>query len=112
MNIPFDKLRIPVTENDFFELEFRVDSTETGQQMNYVSGSGLQYVQNAFTPCCAASEVGVLVTMGFPADVQPETDWAPEGFGLWYVPVRMQKVTNERSGLPETVRGRFPVVAE
>lgn len=112
VNIPFDKLRIPVTENDFFELEFRVDSTETGQQMNYVSGSGLQYVQNAFTPYCAASEDGVLVTVGFPADVQPETDWAPEGFGLWYVPVRMQKVTNERSGLPETVRGRFPVVAE
>lgn len=112
VNIPFDKLRIPVTENDFFELEFRVDSTETGQQMNYVSGSGLQYVQNAFTPYCAASEDGVLVTVGFPADVQPETDWAPEGFGLWYMPVRMQEVTDERSGLPETVRGRFPVVAE
>ena len=112
VNIPFDKLRIPVTENDFFELEFQMDSTETGQQMNYVSGSGLQYVQNAFTPYCAASEDGVLVTVGFPADVQPEADWAPEGFGLWYVPVRMQKVTNERSGLPETVRGRFPVVAE
>lgn len=112
VNIPFDKLRIPVTENDFFELEFQMDSTETGQQMNYVSGSGLQYVQNAFTPYCAASEDGVLVSVGFPADVQPEADWAPEGFGLWYVPVRMQKVTNERSGLPETVRGRFPVVAE
>lgn len=112
VNIPFDKLRIPVTENDFFELEFRVDSTETGQQMNYVSGSGLQYVQNAFTPYCAASEGGVLVTVGFPADVQPEVDWAPEGFGLWYMPVRMQEVTDERSGLPETVRGRFPVVAE
>ena len=112
VNIPFDKLRIPVTENDFFELEFRVDSTETGQQMNYVSGSGLQYVQNAFTPYCAASEDGVLVTVGFPADVQPEADWAPEGFGLWYMPVRMQEVTDERSGLPETVRGRFPVVAE
>lgn len=112
VNIPFDKLRIPVTENDFFELEFRVDSTETGQQMNYVSGSGLQYVQNAFTPYCAASEDGVLVTVGFPADVQPETDWAPEGFGLWYMPVRMQEVTDERSGSSETVRGRFPVVAE
>ena len=112
VNIPFDKLWIPVAENDFFELEFQMDSTETGQQMNYVSGSGLQYVQNAFTPYCAASEDGVLVTVGFPADVQPETDWAPEGFGLWYVPVRMQEVTNERSGLPETVRGRFPVVAE
>lgn len=112
VNIPFDKLRIPVTENDFFELEFRVDSTETGQQMNYVSGSGLQYVQNAFTPYCAASEDGVLVTVGFPADVQPETDWAPEGFGLWYVPVRMQKVTNERSGASGTVSYSFPVVAE
>lgn len=112
VNIPFDKLRIPVTENDFFELEFRVDSTETGQQMNYVSGSGLQYVQNAFTPYCAASEDGVLVTVGFPADVQPETDWAPEGFGLWYVPVRMQKVTNERGGSSGTVSYSFPVVAE
>ena len=112
VNIPFDKLRIPVTENDFFELEFRVDSTETGQQMNYVSGSGLQYVQNAFTPYCTASEDGVLVTVGFPADVQPETDWAPEGFGLWYVPVRMQKVTNERSGASGTVSYSFPVVAE
>lgn len=80
VNIPFDKLRIPVTENDFFELEFQVDSTETGQQMNYVSGSGLQYVQNAFTPYCAASEDGVLVTVGFPADMQPEADWAPEAW--------------------------------
>lgn len=112
VNIPFDKLRIPVTENDFFELEFRVDSTETGQQMNYVSGSGLQYVQNAFTPYCAASEDGVLVTVGFPADVQPETDWAPEGFGLWYMPVRMQEVTDERSGASGTVSYSFPVVAE
>lgn len=112
VNIPFDKLRIPVTENDFFELEFRVDSTETGQQMNYVSGSGLQYVQNAFTPYCAASEGGVLVTVGFPADVQPEADWAPEGFGLWYMPVRMQEVTDERSGASGTVSYSFPVVAE
>lgn len=112
VNTPFDKLRIPVTENDFFELEFRVDSTETGQQMNYVSGSGLQYVQNAFTPYCAASEGGVLVTVGFPADVQPEVDWAPEGFGLWYMPVRMQEVTDERSGASGTVSYSFPVVAE
>ena len=112
VNIPFDKLRIPVTENDFFELEFRVDSTETGQQMNYVSGSGLQYVQNAFTPYCAASEDGVLVTVGFPADVQPEADWAPEGFGLWYMPVRMQEVTDERSGASGTVSYSVPVVAE
>ena len=112
VNIPFDKLRIPVTENDFFELEFRVDSTETGQQMNYVSGSGLQYVHNAFTPYCAASEDGVLVTVGFPADVQPEADWAPEGFGLWYMPVRMQEVTDERSGASGTVSYSFPVVAE
>ena len=112
VNISFDKLRIPVTENDFFELEFRVDSTETGQQMNYVSGSGLQYVQNAFTPYCAASEDGVLVTVGFPADVQPEADWAPEGFGLWYMPVRMQEVTDERSGASGTVSYSFPVVAE
>ena len=79
VNIPFDKLRIPVTENDFFELEFRVDSTET---------------------------------VGFPADVQPEADWAPEGFGLWYMPVRMQKVTDERSGASGTVSYSFPVVAE
>ena len=112
VNIPFDKLRIPVTENDFFELEFRVDSTETGQQMNYVSGSGLQYVQNAFTPYCAASEDGVLVTVGFPADVQPEADWAPEGFGLWYMPVRMQEVTDERGEASGTVSYSFPVVAE
>ena len=112
VNIPFDKLRITVTENDFFELEFRVDSTETGQQMNYVSGSGLQYVQNAFTPYCAASEDGVLVTVGFPADVQPEADWAPEGFGLWYMPVRMQEVTDERGGSSGTVSYSFPVVAE
>ena len=112
VNIPFDKLRIPVTENDFFELEFQMDSTETGQQMNYVSGSGLQYVQNAFTPYCAASEDGVLVSVGFPADVQPEADWAPEGFGLWYMPVRMQEVTDERSGASGTVSYSFPVVAE
>lgn len=112
VNVPFDKLRIPVTENDFFELEFQLDNTEAGQQMNYVSGSGLQYVQNAFTPYCAAGKDGVLVTVGFPADVQPETDWAPEGFGLWYMPVRMQEVADERGGASGTVSYSFPVAAE
>ena len=112
VNVPFDKLRIPVTEDDFFELEFQVDNTEAGHRMDYVSGSGLRYIQNAFTPYCAASEDGVLVTVGFPADVQPETDWAPEGFGLWYMPVRMQEVTNERGEASGTVSYSFPVVAE
>lgn len=112
VNIPFDKLRIPVTEDDFFELEFQVNNTEAGQRMDYVSGSGLRYIRNAFTPYCAASEGGVLVTVGFPADVQPEADWAPEGFGLWYMPVRMQEVTDERSGSSGTVSYSFPVVAE
>ena len=112
VNVPFEKLRIPVTEDDFFELEFQLDNTEAGQKMNYVSGSGLQYVQNAFTPYCAASEDGVLVTVGFPADVQPEADWAPEGFGLWYMPVRMQELTEERNGSSGTVSYSFPVVAE
>ena len=112
VNVPFDKLRIPVTENDFFELEFWIESTEAGRRIAYVSGSGAEYVKNSFTPYCIGGEDGVLTTVGFPADVQPEADWAPEGFGLWYVPVRMQEVTDEGSGPSGTASHSLPVTEE
>lgn len=112
VNVPFDKLRIPVTENDFFELEFWIGNTEAGRRIAYVSGSGAEYVKNSFTPYCIGGEDGVLTTVGFPADVQPEADWAPEGFGLWYVPVRMQEVTDEGSGSSGTASHSLPVTEE
>lgn len=112
VNVPFDRLRIPVSENDFFELEFQIKNTEAGRRITYVSGSGAKYVKNSFTPYCIGGEDGVLTTVGFPANVQPEADWAPEGFGLWYMPVRMQEVTNERSGASGTVSHSLPVTEE
>jgi len=104
----FDKLRIPVGETDWMEptLYYYADNNMS------LYGDTTLHAENRFTSFSVGLDEGFLTTVGFAADADPQPEWAPEGFGLWYVPVRMQKVTNERSGLPETVRGRFPVVAE
>ena len=42
-----------------------------------------------FTPFSLPLEGGTLTTLGIDPAAQPQTDWAPEGYGLWYVPVQM-----------------------
>lgn len=90
--ISFDKLRIPTDPQDCVELgyNFRLDGDELVQA--YCNMTGDYYAVNQFTPYCVRNKDSVVVTVGFDADVTPKADWAPEGFGLWYLPVREQEL--------------------
>lgn len=86
--LAFDKLRIPVEKYDFAELSLYISWDSDGATKVDSVGIRSFYMQNRFTPYCVNSGDHILVTAGFPADVQPRPDWAPEGFGLWDMPVR------------------------
>lgn len=86
--LAFDKLRIPVEKYDFAELSLYISWDSDGATKVDSVGIRSFYMQNRFTPYYVNSGDHILVTAGFPADVQPQPDWAPEGFGLWDMPVR------------------------
>lgn len=86
--LAFNKLRIPVGKYDFAELSLYISWDSDGATKVDSVGIRSFYMQNRFTPYCVNSGDHILVTAGFPADVQPRPDWAPEGFGLWDMPVR------------------------
>ena len=85
--LAFNKLRIPVGKYDFAELSLYISWHSDGATKVDSVGIRSFYMQNRFTPYCVNSGDHILVTAGFPADVQPRPDWAPEGFGLWDMPV-------------------------
>ena len=91
--LAFDKLRIPVGKYDFAELSLDFGTDVNGATKVDSIGTRDQYMQNRFTAYCVNSGDRILVTAGFPADVQPQTDWAPEGFGLWDMPVHEVRET-------------------
>ena len=91
--LAFDKLRIPVGKYDFTELSLDFGTDVNGATKVDSIGTRDQYMQNRFTAYCVNSGDRILVTAGFPADVQPQTDWAPEGFGLWDMPVHEVRET-------------------
>lgn len=86
--LAFDKLRIPVGKYDFVELSLGFGTDIDGADVVDSVGTRNWYMQNRFTPYYVNSGDHILVTAGFPADVEPQADWAPEGFGLWDMPVR------------------------
>lgn len=86
--LAFNKLRIPVGKYDFAELSLYISWDSDGATKVDSVGIRSFYMQNRFTPYYVNSGDHILVTAGFPADVQPQPDWAPEGFGLWDMPVR------------------------
>lgn len=90
----FDKLRIPVGETDWTEptLYYYADN-----QM-YLSGDTTLHMENRFTPFSIGREDGFLTTVGFAADADPQPEWAPEGFGLWYVPTKLNSYTSSAGG--------------
>lgn len=90
----FDKLRIPVGETDWTEptLYYHADN-----QM-YLSGDTTLHMENRFTPFSIGREDGFLTTVGFAADADPQPEWAPEGFGLWYVPTKLNSYTSSAGG--------------
>lgn len=91
--LAFDKLRIPVGKYDFAELSLYISWDSDGATKVDSVGIRSFYMQNRFTPYCVNSGDHILVTAGFPADVQPQPDWAPEGFGLWDMPVHEVRET-------------------
>lgn len=91
--LAFDKLRIPVGKYDFAELSLDFGTGVDGEDVVDSVGTRNWYMQNRFTPYYVNSGDHILVTAGFPADVEPQVDWAPEGFGLWDMPVREAKET-------------------
>lgn len=91
--LAFDKLRIPVGKYDFAELSLYISWDSDGATKVDSVGIRSFYMQNRFTPYYVNSGDHILVTAGFPADVEPQADWAPEGFGLWDMPVREAKET-------------------
>ena len=90
----FDKLRIPVGETDWMEptLYYYADN-----QM-YLSGDTTPHVENRFTPFSIGREDGFLTTVGFAPDADPQPEWAPDGFGLWYAPMELNSYTSSAGG--------------
>ena len=78
----FDKLLIPVGEDDWMEPTV----STYGQGHWYLSGDNTLYAESMFTGYSVAYEEALLTTVGFAPGAEPQADWAPEGFGLWYIP--------------------------
>ncbi len=109
--LAFDKLRVPVGKYDFVELSLDFGTDINGADVVDSVGSRSWYMQNRFTPYYVNSGDHILVTAGFPADVEPQADWAPEGFGLWDIPVREARETVDNGYyvkyLPVTAESRL-----
>lgn len=90
----FDKLRIPVGETDWMEPTLYYYAAN---QM-YLSGDTTLHAENRFTPFSIGREDGFLTTVGFAADAAPQPEWAPEGFGLWYIPMELNSYTSSAGG--------------
>lgn len=90
----FDKLRIPVGETDWMAptLYYYASNNMT------LMGDTTLHTENRFTPFSVGLEGGLLTTVGFAADADPQPEWAPEGFGLWYIPLTLKSYTSSGSG--------------
>ena len=64
----------------------------------YLSGDTTLHAENRFTPFSIGWEDGFLTTVGFAADADPQPEWAPEGFGLWYAPMELNSYTSSAGG--------------
>ena len=90
----FDKLRIPVGETDWTEPTLYYYAAN---QM-YLSGDTTLHAENRFTPFSIGREDGFLTTVGFAPNADPQPEWAPEGFGLWYAPMELNSYTFSAGG--------------
>lgn len=85
--VPFPALSIPVRESD----DLTVTLARNADGSYEINGYDFTGISSAmyFTPFSLPLEGGTLTTLGIDPAAQPQTDWAPEGYGLWYVPVQM-----------------------
>ena len=85
--VPFPALSIPVRESDDLTVTL-ARSADGSYEINGYDFTGISSAMY-FTPFSLPLEGGTLTTLGIDPAAQPQTDWAPEGYGLWYVPVQM-----------------------
>lgn len=85
--VPFPALSIPVRESD----DLTVTLARNADGSYEINGYDFTGISSAmyFTPFSLPLEDGTLTTLGIDPAAQPQPDWAPEGYGLWYVPVQM-----------------------
>jgi len=81
--VPFDKIRIPIGDEDLLREEVYYQNRD-GYSFNY----WFWRQETRINPCTVGRDGHVLVTLGFAADAPVRADWAPEGFGLWDIPVQ------------------------
>ena len=85
--VPFPALSIPVRESDDLTVTL-ARNADGSYEINGYDFTGISAAMY-FTPFSLPLEGGTLTTLGIDPAAQPQTDWAPEGYGLWYVPVQM-----------------------
>lgn len=84
--VPFPALSIPVRESD----DLTVTLARNADGSYEINGYDFTGISSAmyFTPFSLPLEGGTLTTLGIDPAAQPQPDWVPEGYGLWYVPVQ------------------------
>lgn len=106
----FDKLKIPADPRDFIELGYYFYMAGDRLVDSYCNWEANTCVVNQFTPYSVRNGDTVLATVGFDAGVEPKAEWAPEGFGLWEIPIHQQEV--QPDGAVSMVKGNYPVGEE
>ena len=84
--VPFPALSIPVRASDDLTVAL-ARSADGSYEINGYDFTGISSAMY-FTPFSLPLEGGTLTTLGIDPAAQPQPDWAPEGYGLWYVPVQ------------------------
>ena len=97
---PFTPLQIPVEPEDTAEVYFYQGGSTAHSRSVSVN---LYQIAHRYWTIAQECDGGVLTTVGFAPDAQPQKDWAPEGFGLWMVPAtHVEKVSRAGGGYIET----------
>ena len=81
--VPFPALSIPVRESDDLTVTL-ARNADGSYELNGYDFTGISSAMY-FTPFSLPLEGGTLTTLGVDPAAQPQPDWAPEGYGLWYV---------------------------
>lgn len=84
--VPFPALSIPVRASDDLTVAL-ARNADGSYEINGYDFTGISSAMY-FTPFSLPLEGGTLTTLGIDPAAQPQPDWAPEGYGLWYVPVQ------------------------
>ena len=91
----FDKLQIPVDDDDTMVLHIRKHFYSENSAYDYECS--VLDIDTVMIPFSVPMKGCLLATVGFLPDVEAEESWAPEGFGLWEIPVTQQSMEFDRA---------------